>query len=55
LQEREFKLAKEGFKAVKHQSFVGTEYFDAVQNTVQQGNSSTTAMHGSTEADQFKH
>lgn len=55
LQEREFRLQKEGFKAVKHQSFVGTEYFDAVQNTVQQGNSSTTAMHGSTEADQFKH
>ena len=55
LQEREFKLAKDGFKAVKHQSFVGTEYFDAVQNTVQQGASSTTAMSGSTEADQFKH
>ncbi|MDZ4846981.1 MAG: isocitrate lyase [Chitinophagales bacterium] len=55
LQEREFRLAKEGFKAIKHQSFVGTEYFDAVQNTVQQGKSSTTAMHGSTESDQFKH
>ncbi len=55
LQEREFKLAKDGFKAVKHQSFVGTEYFDAVQNTVQQGNSSTTAMGGSTEEEQFKH
>lgn len=53
LQEREFALASEGFEAVKHQSFVGTGYFDAVQNTVQQGMSSTTAMAGSTEADQF--
>ncbi|GIV32708.1 MAG: isocitrate lyase [Chitinophagales bacterium] len=55
LQQREFQLAKEGFKAVKHQSFVGTEYFDAVQNTIQQGQSSTTAMEGSTEAEQFHH
>lgn len=53
LQEREFALQKEGFKAVKHQSFVGTAYFDAVQNTVQQGQSSTTALKGSTEEDQF--
>lgn len=53
LQEREFALQKDGFKAVKHQSFVGTAYFDAVQNTVQQGQSSTTAMAGSTETEQF--
>ncbi len=55
LQEREFALAKDGFAAVKHQSFVGTQYFDFVQNTVQQGNSSTTAMAGSTEEEQFAH
>lgn len=52
LQEREFKLQKEGFKAVKHQSFVGTSFFDFIQNTVQQ-HASTTAMKGSTEEDQF--
>jgi len=53
LQEREFALQSEGFKAVKHQTFVGTQYFDTVQDIVQQGNSSTTAMAGSTEEDQF--
>jgi len=53
LQQREFALEKDGFKAIKHQSFVGTGYFDAVQNVVQQGTSSTTALAGSTEAEQF--
>lgn len=53
LQEREFALQGDGFKAVKHQTFVGTQYFDAIQNTVQQGQSSTTAMAGSTETEQF--
>ena len=53
LQQREFALQSKGFTAVKHQSFVGTTYFDAVQNTIQQGNSSTTAMNGSTEVAQF--
>lgn len=53
LQEREFALAPEGYTAVKHQTFVGTQYFDAIQNTVQQGQSSTTAMAGSTETEQF--
>lgn len=53
LQEREFALQPEGYTAVKHQTFVGTQYFDAIQNTVQQGQSSTTAMAGSTESDQF--
>lgn len=53
LQEREFALAPNGYAAVKHQTFVGTQYFDAIQNTVQQGQSSTTAMAGSTETEQF--
>ncbi|PCI32982.1 MAG: isocitrate lyase [Flavobacteriaceae bacterium] len=53
LQEREFALQKDGFNAVKHQGFVGTTYFDAVQNTVTAGKSSTVAMNGSTEAAQF--
>jgi isocitrate lyase len=53
LQQREFALQDEGFAAIKHQAFVGTEYFDFVQNTVQQGQASTVAMSGSTEAEQF--
>jgi len=53
LQEREFALQKEGFAAVKHQSFVGTGYYDEVQNTVTAGMTSTTAMKGSTETAQF--
>jgi len=54
LQEREFALQKHGFKAVKHQSFVGTTYFDAVQNAITLGNSSTMAMNNSTEVEQFE-
>lgn len=53
LQQREFALQPHGFKAIKHQSFVGTGYFDDVQNTVQQGTSSTVAMKDSTETAQF--
>lgn len=53
LQQREFALEPQGFKAIKHQSFVGTGYFDAVQNVVQQGQSSTVALAGSTETEQF--
>lgn len=54
LQEREFELQNTGFAAVKHQSFVGTTYFDFLQNTVQQ-DASTVAMKGSTEEAQFTH
>ncbi|MFD0861734.1 isocitrate lyase [Sungkyunkwania multivorans] len=53
LQQREFALQEQGFRAVKHQSFVGTTYFDAVQNTVTAGTASTVAMKGSTEVAQF--
>jgi len=53
LQQREFALQEFGFKAVKHQSFVGTGYFDYVQNAVQQGMASTVAMKNSTEVAQF--
>ncbi len=55
LQEREFALQSEGFTAVKHQTFVGTGYFDFIQDVVQQGASSTTALANSTEAAQFTH
>ena len=49
LQEAEFAAAEKGFTAVKHQREVGTGYFDAVTQAIQQGQSSTTALHGSTE------
>ncbi len=53
LQEAEFAAAEKGFTAVKHQREVGTGYFDAVTQTIQQGQSSTTALKGSTEEEQF--
>jgi isocitrate lyase len=55
-QQREFESEEQhGFKAIKHQSFVGTGYFDDVTNVVTAGQSSVTAMAGSTEAEQFHH
>jgi isocitrate lyase len=53
LQEAEFAAAEKGFTAVKHQREVGTGYFDTVTQTIQQGQSSTTALKGSTEEEQF--
>lgn len=54
LQEKEFNCEGEkGYRAVKHQAFVGTGYFDAVTQTIAGGNASTTALSGSTEAEQF--
>ena len=53
LQQKEFANEEHGFRAAKHQVFVGTGYFDAIQNTITQGQTSTTAMKGSTEEDQF--
>lgn len=53
LQEAEFAAAGRGFTAVKHQREVGTGYFDAVTQAIQQGQSSTTALKGSTEEEQF--
>jgi len=53
LQEAEFAAADKGFTAVKHQREVGTGYFDAVTQAIQQGQSSTTALKGSTEEAQF--
>jgi hypothetical protein len=40
---------------VKHQRFVGTGYFDAVQQVITSGTASTTALEGSTESAQFDH
>jgi isocitrate lyase len=53
LQEAEFTAREQGFRAVEHQAFVGTAYFDAVQEAITGGQASTLAMHGSTEAEQF--
>ncbi len=54
LQEREFTAQNRGFTAVRHQREVGTSYFDAVAMAISGGQSSTTAMAGSTESDQFQ-
>ena len=53
MQEKEFDNEKFGFRSAKHQGFVGTGYFDKVQNTIMQGKTDTVAMKGSTEEDQF--
>jgi isocitrate lyase len=54
LQEKEFSREMQyGYEAVKHQRFVGTGYFDQVQQVISGGLSSTMALTGSTEAEQF--
>ena len=53
LQQREFAAAERGFTAVKHQREVGTGYFDSVTQTIEGGQSNTTALKGSTEDEQF--
>src|ERR1700678_1147029 len=55
LQEKEFASEQAfGYEAVKHQRFVGTGYFDTVQQAITSGTASTTALAGSTEAAQFQ-
>jgi len=54
LQEKEFSRETQfAYEAVKHQRFVGTGYFDEVQQVISGGLASTTALKGSTEAEQF--
>ncbi|WP_198520811.1 MULTISPECIES: isocitrate lyase [Bacillaceae] len=53
LQQAEFASEKEGYTATKHQREVGTGYFDEVANVISGGTSSTTALTGSTEEEQF--
>ena len=53
IQQQEFAREKDGYTSVKHQREVATSYFDAVSNTISSGKSSTTAMEGSTESEQF--
>jgi isocitrate/methylisocitrate lyase len=53
LQEREFELEAEGYTATRHQREVGAGYFDQVAQAVSGGESSTLALKGSTEEEQF--
>ncbi len=53
LQSREFAAERDGYQGVKHQEFVGVGYFDEVTQVVTGGQSSTTALDGSTEKEQF--
>jgi isocitrate lyase len=53
LQEDEFRAEEEGYAAVKHQSFVGAGYFDEVAQVLSGGLTTTLAMEGSTEQEQF--
>ncbi len=53
LQEAEFASEVHGYTATRHQREVGTGYFDQVSMTITGGTSSTTALKGSTEEEQF--
>lgn len=52
LEEREFALQNQGYTAPRHQREVGAGYFDQAQ-AIAAGDSSTLALHGSTEEQQF--
>ncbi|KGP89960.1 isocitrate lyase [Pontibacillus chungwhensis BH030062] len=54
LQEAEFASEKDGYSATRHQREVGTGYFDEVAQVISGGTSSTVALKGSTEEEQFK-
>ena len=54
LQEREFAAEERGYTATKHQREVGAGYFDQVASAINP-TPSTTALAGSTEAEQFAH
>ena len=54
LQQKEFAAAEDGYTFVSHQQEVGTGYFDEVANVIQGGESSVTALTGSTEEQQFR-
>lgn len=54
VQGKEFESESAGYAGVRHQAFVGTEYFDEVATVISNGTSSTTAMAESTENAQFK-
>lgn len=53
LQEREFELERFGYRAAKHQTFVGTHYYDKLYDVITGGEASARALEGSTEVEQF--
>lgn len=53
LQQAEFASEENGYTATRHQREVGTGYFDQVSMVISGGTSSTTALKGSTEEEQF--
>jgi isocitrate lyase len=53
VQSQEFSREKDGYTATKHQREAGTGYFDQLLMTITGGESSTAALHGSTESEQF--
>lgn len=53
VQGKEFAAESKGYTATRHQREVGTGYFDEVAQVISEGESSTTALEGSTEAEQF--
>jgi len=53
LQESEFAAESDGYSATKHQQEVGTGYFDEVAKVIAGGETSTGALAGSTEQEQF--
>ena len=53
MQQSELAAEEHGYTATKHQHEVGTGYFDEVMKVISNGQSSTTALAGSTEAAQF--
>jgi isocitrate lyase len=55
LQQAEFAAEKDGYTATRHQREVGAGYFDKVTTVIQGGQSSVTALTGSTEEAQFEH
>ncbi|TQR29929.1 isocitrate lyase [Brevibacillus brevis] len=55
LQQSEFDSEVHGYTATRHQREVGTGYFDEIAQVISGGNSSTTALSGSTEEEQFAH
>ncbi|HUI23655.1 MAG TPA: hypothetical protein VLY82_04605 [Nitrososphaerales archaeon] len=54
LQGEEFEEEREGYRAIRHQTFVGASYFDEIASVISSKSASTLAMSGSTEEQQFE-
>ena len=54
LQEAEFAAEAQGYTATRHQREVGTGYFDQLTQAISSGQSSLSALSGSTEEEQFE-